>query len=69
MSPFMVLFSVFLTHSWGSPAHSSVFRRDRGLTICEQHVSSHWVAELFERPLPRGTNGSPISWLPRGDDR
>lgn len=54
MSPFMVLFSVFFwTYLWGiAGAFIGVPIVIAVLTICEQHVSSHWVAELFGAPAP-----------------
>jgi AI-2 transport protein TqsA len=49
MSPFMVLFAVFFwTFLWGiAGAFIGVPIVIAVLTICEQHASSRWVAELF----------------------
>jgi AI-2 transport protein TqsA len=52
MSPFMVLFSVFFwTYLWGiAGAFIGVPIVIAVLTICEQHASSRWVAELCGAP-------------------
>jgi AI-2 transport protein TqsA len=52
MSPFMVLFAVFFwTFLWGiAGAFIGVPIVIAVLTICEQHASSSWVAELFGAP-------------------
>jgi len=52
MSPFMVLFAVFFwTFLWGiAGAFIGVPIVIAALTICEQHESSRWVAELFGAP-------------------
>ena len=52
MSPFMVLFSVFFwTFLWGiAGAFIGVPIVIAILTICDQHVSSRWVTELFGAP-------------------
>jgi AI-2 transport protein TqsA len=52
MSPFMVLFSVFFwTFLWGfAGAFIGVPIVIAVLTICEQHVSSRWVTEIFGAP-------------------
>ncbi len=52
MSPFMVLFAVFFwTFLWGlAGAFIGVPIVIAVLTICDQHVSSRWVAELFGSP-------------------
>ncbi len=55
MSPFMVLFAVsFWTFLWGiAGAFIGVPIVIAILTICEQHASSRWVAELFGSPAVR----------------
>ena len=52
MSPFVVLFSVFFwTFLWGLPgAFIGVPIVIAILTVCDQHVSSRWVTELFGAP-------------------
>ena len=52
MSPFMVLFAVFFwTYLWGiAGAFIGVPIVIAILTICDQHVSSRWVTELFGAP-------------------
>jgi predicted PurR-regulated permease PerM len=51
MSPFMVLFAVFFwTFLWVAGAFIGVPIVIAVLTICEQHASSRWVAELFGAP-------------------
>jgi predicted PurR-regulated permease PerM len=52
MSPFVVLFAVFFwTYLWGIPgAFIGVPIVIAVLTICDQHGSSRWVAELFGTP-------------------
>ena len=52
MSPFMVLFAVFFwTYLWGiAGAFIGVPIVIAVLTICDQHVSSRWVTELFGTP-------------------
>ena len=52
MSPFMVLFAVFFwTYLWGiAGAFIGVPIVIAVLTVCEQHPSSRWVAELFGAP-------------------
>ncbi len=52
MSPFMVLFAVFFwTYLWGiAGAFIGVPIVIAVLTICGQHASSRWVAELFGAP-------------------
>ena len=52
MSPFMVLFAVFFwTFLWGlAGAFIGVPIVIAVLTICDQHASSRWVAELFGVP-------------------
>ncbi len=52
MSPFLVLFAVFFwTFLWGLPgAFIGVPITIAVLTICDQHVSSRWVVELFGAP-------------------
>jgi AI-2 transport protein TqsA len=52
MSPFLVLFAVFFwTFLWGiAGAFIGVPIVIAVLTICEQHASSRWVAELFGAP-------------------
>ena len=52
MSPFMVLFAVFFwTFLWGiAGAFIGVPIVIAVLTICGQHASSRWVAELFGAP-------------------
>ena len=59
MSPFMVLFAVFFwTFLWGiAGAFIGVPIVIAVLTICEQHASSRWVAELFGAPAAHGTDG------------
>jgi AI-2 transport protein TqsA len=55
MSPFVVLFSVFIwTFLWGLPgAFIGVPIVIAVLTTCDQHVSSRWVTELFGAPVAR----------------
>ena len=64
MSPFMVLFAVFFwTYLWGiAGAFIGVPIVIAILTICDQHVSSRWVTELFGRPRLTG----PMSHQSRG---
>ena len=52
MSPFMVLFAVlFWTYLWGiAGAFIGVPIVVAVLTMCDQHVSSRWVTELFGAP-------------------
>jgi len=52
ISPFLVLFAVFFwTFLWGIPgAFIGVPIVIAVLTICEQHPSSRWVADLFGQP-------------------
>jgi AI-2 transport protein TqsA len=52
MSPFMVLFAVFFwTFLWGlAGAFIGVPIVIAVLTICDQHISSRWVTEIFGAP-------------------
>jgi AI-2 transport protein TqsA len=54
ISPFLVLFSVFLwTYLWGFfGAFIGVPISIAVLTLCAQHPSSRWVADLFGAPDP-----------------
>ena len=60
MSPFLVLFAVFFwTLLWGiAGAFIGVPIVIAVLTLCEQHPSSRWVAELF------GARAAGVTWRP-----
>jgi len=57
MSPFLVLFSVFLwSYLWGIPgAFIGVPIMIAVLTVCEQHPSSRWIAEASGAPATNRT--------------
>ena len=52
ISPFLVLFAVFFwAFLWGIPgAFIGVPIVIAGLTLCEQHPSTRWIADLFGQP-------------------
>lgn len=68
MSPFLVLFSVFLwTYLWGiAGAFIGVPIMIAVLTLCEQHPSSRWVADLSGAPEDNTAGARASQRSPRG---